>query len=252
MGRLQGRVIAVVGASSGMGRVTALALGREGARVIVGARRREPCEQLAREIESAGGEAQSCVIDATDADSVGAFFAFVQQRHGRLDGAFNNVGRTLGSSPTTETPLERFEQTISVNLRATFLCMQQELRLMQPQRSGAIVNNSSIGGTRGFAGLQDYCAAKWGVIGLSKSAALEAAAHEVRVNVIAPGLVATERFELIRAQQSAVIESRLKEIPLGRPGRMQDVAEAVIWLLGPESAFLTGAVVPLDGGECAR
>jgi NAD(P)-dependent dehydrogenase (short-subunit alcohol dehydrogenase family) len=252
MGRLQGQVVAVVGGSSGMGRVTALALGREGAHVLVGARRLDLCERVAREIREAGGAAQAHEIDATDAISVAAFFGFVRAQYGRLDGAFNNVGRTLGSSPTLETPLDRFEQTVAFNLRSTFLCMQQELQLMQPQGSGAIVNNSSIGGTRGFAGLQDYCAAKWGVIGLSKSAALEAAACNVRINVIAPGLVATERFDLIRTQQPAVIESRLKEIPLSRPGRMLEVAETVVWLLSPDAGFLTGAVIPLDGGECAR
>jgi NAD(P)-dependent dehydrogenase (short-subunit alcohol dehydrogenase family) len=124
--------------------------------------------------------------------------------------------------------------------------------MMQQCGGGAIVNNSSIGGTRGFANIQDYCAAKWGVIGLTKAAALESAAQGIRINVIAPGLVATERFESIRTQQSSLLESRLKEIPLGRPADMREIADAVIWLLGPACGFLTGAVIPLDGGECAR
>lgn len=124
--------------------------------------------------------------------------------------------------------------------------------MMQQSGGGAIVNNSSIGGTRGFANIQDYCAAKWGVIGLTKAAALESAAQGIRINVIAPGLVATERFESIRTQQSSLLESRLKEIPLGRPADMREIADAVIWLLGPACGFLTGAVIPLDGGECAR
>lgn len=252
MGYLQNRVVAVIGGSSGMGRVTALALAREGAAVVVGARRQQLCEQVAREIRAAGGQSEAIALDATDADSVAEFFRVLHERHGRLDGAFNNVGRTLGSSPITETTLERFEQTLAFNLRSTFLCLQQEVRLMRDQGHGAIVNNSSIGGSRGFAGLQDYCAAKWGVVGLTKAVALENAAHNLRINVIAPGLVATERFELIRSQQPTIIGDRLKEIPLARPGSMAEIAETVLWLLGPASGFLTGAVIPLDGGECAK
>lgn len=252
MGRFRGQVIAVIGGSSGMGRATALALARDGATVVIGARRAELCEQVAAEIVAAGGAAHGRSLDATDPTSVSAFFADLANRFGRLDGAFNNVGRTLGHSPTPETTLERFEETIAFNLRSTFLCLQHELRLMQSQQRGAIVNNSSIGGTRGFANLQDYCAAKWGVIGLTKSVALENAGRNIRVNAIAPGLVATERFELIRAQQSAMLDSRLKEIPMGRPADMSEIAGTVAWLLSEESGFLTGAVIPVDGGECAR
>lgn len=252
MKTLDGKIIAVIGGSSGMGRATALALAHEGATVVVGARRAELCAQAVADIEAAGGKAHATPLDATDETSVAEFFADLERRFGRLDGAFNNVGRTLGSSPTTETTLERFQQTLDFNLRSTFLCLREELRLMQNSGGGAIVNNSSIGGTRGFANLQDYCAAKWGVVGLTKAVALEGAAAGIRVNVIAPGLVATERFELIRSQNSAMIESRLKEIPLKRPGAMTEIGATVVWLLGPGSGFLTGAVIPVDGGECAR
>ena len=251
MHTLEGQVVAVLGGSSGMGRQTARHLATLGATVVIGARRVELCEELVETIRRDGGKASAISLDATLPDSVEQFFNALQSRHGRLDAAFNNVGRTLGSSPTIETPLERFEQTMAFNLKSTFLCMQQELRLMVAAGRGAIVNNSSIGGTRGFAGLQDYCAAKWGVIGLTKAAALEVAAQGIRINVIAPGLVATERFELIRSQQSAALESRIKEIPMARPAHMQEVAETVAWLLGPNCGFLTGAIIPLDGGECA-
>ncbi len=164
-----------------------------------------------------------------------------------------NVGRTLGNSPTHETPPERLAQTLEINLVAVFRCMQHELRWMRQQGGGgAIVNNSSIGGTRGFAGLQDYCAAKWGLIGLSKAAALENADIGIRINVLAPGLIATERFEQVRREHTAAIDARLAEVPMRRPGGLQEVADTVAWLLGPFSTYLSGAVVPLDGGECAR
>jgi len=248
---MEGQIVAVLGGSSGMGRQSARHLAALGATVVIGARRIELCEELVETIRSEGGQASAISLNATQPDSVEQFFGLLHSRHGRLDAAFNNVGRTLGHSPTIDTPLERFEQTMVFNLRSTFLCMQQELRLMSAAGRGSIVNNSSIGGTRGFAGLQDYCAAKWGVIGLTKAAALEVAAQGIRVNVIAPGLVATERFELIRSQQSALLDARIKEIPMARPAHMQEVAETVAWLLGPNCGFLTGAVIPLDGGECA-
>lgn len=251
MRTMKGQIIAVLGGSSGMGRHSARHLAALGATVVIGARRIELCEELVATIRSEGGYASAISLDATLSESVEQFFKVLHSRHGRLDAAFNNVGRTLGHSPTIDTPLERFEQTMAFNLRSTFLCMQQELRLMSAAGRGSIVNNSSIGGTRGFAGLQDYCAAKWGVIGLTKAAALEVATQGIRINAIAPGLVATERFELIRSQQSALLDARIKEIPMARPAHMQEVAETVAWLLGPNCGFLTGAVIPLDGGESA-
>ena len=124
--------------------------------------------------------------------------------------------------------------------------------MRQQGGGGEIVNTSSIGGTRGFAGLQDYCAAKWGLIGLTKAAALENADIGIRINVLAPGLIATERFEQVRREHTAAIDARLAEVPMRRPGGLQEVADTVAWLLGPFSTYLSGAVVPLDGGECAR
>ncbi len=253
MGMLDGRVVLVLGGSSGMGRATAQGLARHGAQVVVAARRLALCEEVVEGIRAAGGRASVAAVDVTDPQAVATLFAGIERDHGRLDGAFNNVGRTLGSSPTHETPPERFMQTLEINLVAVFRCLQHEIRLMRAQGGGgAIVNNSSIGGTRGFAGLQDYCAAKWGLIGLSKAAALENAALGIRINVLAPGLIATERFEQVRLEHAATIAARLAEVPMQRPGAMQDVAETVAWLLGPAAAYLTGAVVPLDGGECAR
>ena len=250
-GVFDGKVVLVFGASSGMGRATAQELGRQGAQVIVAARRSELCAEVAAGIRAAGGAARAIAVDVLSDDSLDACFATIQQQFGRLDGAFNNVGRTLGSSPTHETPLQRFRETLDINLLSAFRCMQRELKLMRAQGSGAIVNNSSIGGTRGFANLPDYCAAKWGLIGMTKATALENAAHGIRVNVIAPGLVATERFELIRAQHTATLEARLAEVPMGRPASMEEIASTVCWLLGPGASYLSGAVLPLDGGECA-
>lgn len=252
MASFSDRVVLVMGGSSGMGRVCAEVLGERGAHVLVAARRGETCEGVAAGIREAGGSAEGMAVDVRDAAALEALFTDIGSRFGRLDGAFNNVGQTLGASPTHETPEARFVETLEVNLISMFRCLQHELKLMLAHGGGAIVNNSSIGGTRGFAGLQDYCASKAGVIGLSKAAALEYATSGIRINVVAPGLIATERFEEARAAHPQVLESRLAEVPMKRAGSMHELAATVCWLLSSESSFLTGAVIAPDGGECAR
>jgi NAD(P)-dependent dehydrogenase (short-subunit alcohol dehydrogenase family) len=251
-GAVEGRVALVQGGSQGMGRATALALAAAGATVIVAARGRDACEAVVAQIESSGGRAAAMPVDVTDPESLATQFATIESRYGRLDLAFNNVGATLGSSPTHETPSERFIRTLDVNLVSMFRCMQHEIGLMLRGDGGAIVNTSSIGGRRGFANIQDYCAAKWGVIGLSKSAALEYARRGIRINVVAPGLVDTARFQAARVNYPQQIEQRLAEIPMARPGSADEVAATVLWLLSPAAQYMTGEVIALDGGECAR
>lgn len=252
MSSFQGKVALVMGGSSGMGRVCAYALGERGAHVLVAARRAEACAAVASAIREAGGSADAVPVDVRDSLAVEALFTDIGSRFGRLDAAFNNVGQTLGASPTHETPEARFVETLEINLVSMFRCLQQELKLMLANGGGAIVNNSSIGGTRGFAGLQDYCASKAGVIGLSRAAALEYATSGIRINVVAPGLIATERFEEARASHAEVLETRLAEVPMKRAGSMRELAATVCWLLSDEASYLTGALITPDGGECAR
>ncbi len=249
---LAGRIALVQGASQGIGRASALSLAAAGATVIVAARRADACEAVAEQIRAGGGHAVACAVDVTDAASLQRQFEFIEREFGALHVAFNNVGKSFGASPTHETPEERFARSLEVNLTSMFRCMQREIPLMLAAGGGTIVNMSSIGGTRGFANIQDYCAAKFGVIGLTKAAALEYAARGIRINAIAPGLVATEMFEVRRAEFAAVIDARLAEIPMKHAGRMEDVAATVAWLASDAAAFVTGAVIPIDGGECAR
>jgi NAD(P)-dependent dehydrogenase (short-subunit alcohol dehydrogenase family) len=249
---LEGRIALIQGASSGMGRIVALALARQGAEVIVAARRADACEAVVAAISAAGGRALALPVDVTDTASLDRQALEIERRFGRLDLALNNAGTTLGASPTHETPLERFRQTLEANLVGTFNAMQREIPLMLRAGGGSIVNTSSIGGVRGFANIQDYCAAKWGLIGLTKSAALEYAERNIRINAIAPGLIATEAFARAKASFPQIIDSRLAEVPMGHPGTMDDVAGVVTWLLGRGSQFVTGAVIPIDGGERAR
>ncbi len=249
---LAGKVALVQGASQGIGRASAVALAAAGATVIVAARRADACEAVAAGIRAGGGDAVACAVDVTDTDSLQRQFDFIAREFGALHVAFNNVGKSFGASPTHETPEERFARSLDVNLTSMFRCMQYEIPLMLDAGGGSIVNMSSIGGTRGFANIQDYCAAKFGVIGLTKAAAIEYAARGIRINAVAPGLVATEMFEVRRREFAAVIDARLAEIPMQHAGRMEDVAATVAWLASDAAAFVTGAVIPIDGGECAR
>jgi NAD(P)-dependent dehydrogenase (short-subunit alcohol dehydrogenase family) len=249
---LENKVALVQGGSQGIGRMSARALAAAGATVIVAARGAEACVATVDEIVAEGGSAVALPVDVCDPESLATQFDQIAARFGRLDLALNNVGATLGASPTHETPDERFVRTLDVNLVSMFRCMQHEIRLMLRGGGGAIVNTSSIGGRRGFAGIQDYCAAKWGVIGLSKSAALEYATQGIRVNVIAPGLVDTTRFRAARERYAGQIEARLAQVPMGHAADPRDVAGVVVWLLGPGASYVTGEVIAIDGGECAQ
>lgn len=244
-------VFLVAGASSGMGRHAALKLGQGEGHIILAARRIEPLEEAAEHIRSAGGSAEAMAFDGADPQSVEAMIAQIASAHGRLDGAFNNLGHTFGDSPLHETPLERWHDALAVNLTAVFYLMRSQIPLMVANGGGRIVNNSSTGGLRGTRNMSDYSAAKWGLIGLSKSAALEYASQNVIINVIAPGIIATEKFSQFETQMPDLFERLRQETPVGRFGEMTEIAEVVDWLLREAPAYLAGSVIPVDGGRTA-
>jgi NAD(P)-dependent dehydrogenase (short-subunit alcohol dehydrogenase family) len=249
--RFDGKVCLVVGASQGMGRVTALAAARAGARVIVAARREDVLADLVREIRAAGGDADSHVVDARDAASVERLVGFVGERYGRLDLAFNNVGKQQGRAPLHEIPLARWQEAVAVNLSATFFCMKYEVPLMLASGGGSIVNNSSKAGLRGLPAMSDYSAVKSGVIGLTQAAALDYGRQGIRVNVIAPGMIRTEAAVTFEAQNPALVAKFRESGVSGRFGTMEEIAGVVLWLFGPESGYVNGAVIPVDGGDTA-
>ncbi|MEM8982769.1 MAG: SDR family NAD(P)-dependent oxidoreductase [Pseudomonadota bacterium] len=248
---LTGKVCFVAGASSGMGRRSALALAEAGARVVVAARRKPLCDELVEQIEHVGGEALAVAMDGTDSTSVQAAIAAIDERFGRLDGVFNNLGHTFGHSAFDETPVERWRDTLDVNLTAVFLLLRAQVPLLLRSGGGVIVNNSSTAGLQGVRAMADYSAAKWGLIGLTRSVALEYADRNIRCNVIAPGIIATEKFEDFRAQSPQVFEQLQQEIPSQQFGDMQDIAEAVVWLLSDASRYINGATIPIDAGRTA-
>ena len=249
MAMLAGKIVLVTGASAGIGRAAVTLFAREGATVIATARRAKEGEAA---ITEAGSNAHFKACDLGDPASIDALFAFIETRFGRLDGAFNNAAITQSSVSLSETPVELYSQIFDTNVRSVFLCMRHELRLMQQQRSGAIVNTASIAGIRGFPGLALYSASKHAVIGMTKSAALDAAAFDVRVNCICPGTTRTEMMELQMRTRPGGEQETVKGIPLGRASLPVEQAEVAAWLLSERASFITGEHIVVDGGRTLR
>lgn len=244
-------VFLVAGASSGMGRATAMHLGRQGAHVVVASRRKDVCDEVAGQIASDGGAASARAFDGTDPQSAADLIGWIREECGKLDGAFNNLGDTIGEGPLHEMPLDRWRASMAVNLDSVFHLMRAQIPLMLENGGGAIVNNSSTGGLRGTRGLADYSAAKWGLIGLTKSAAIEYAAAGLRINAIAPGITETEKFTELEQGLPELFETLRRETPIGRFGTMDEIAQTVGWLLQDAPAYLNGTVIPIDGARTA-
>jgi len=244
-------VFLVAGASSGMGRQAAIRLGEGSGHVVLAARRIDRCEEAAEAIRAGAGSASAIAFDGTDPASCQSLIDQIERDHGRLDGAFNNLGDTLGDGPLHDMPLERWHNTLAVNLFAPFNLMRAQVPLMLKRGVGRIVNNSSTGGLRGTKGMSDYSAAKWGVIGLTKSAALDYAGQGLIINAIAPGIIATEKFREFEARLPDIFEGLRTATPAQRFGEMSEIADLVDYLLRDAPAYLNGAVLPIDGGRTA-
>lgn len=255
--RFQEKVVLVTGGSSGIGRAAALAFAREGARVVIAGRGRERGEAVLRELEEAGAEALFISADVSRADQVEALVARTVERFGRLDCAFNNAAVLGESKLLADISEEEFDQDLALNLKSVWLCMKAEIRQMLEQGSGgAIVNTSSVNGLGGVARSSLYAAAKAGVLGLTKSAALEYAAQRIRVNALVAGAFLTpmleDVFTRIAPQDPASVEAHFSQmIPAGRIGRPEEAADAVLWLCSDAATYATGLSLILDGGFTA-
>lgn len=248
MGHMSGKVAIVTGASSGIGRATALSFAAAGARVVVASRRPDKSQETVELIRSGGGEALFIPTDVRDSADVARLVDATVDAYGRVDFACNNAGVLGNLAPTADASEENWDQVINTNLRGTWLCMKYEIRQMLKQGGGAIVNMSSVAGLVAMAGLPVYAAAKHGILGLTKTAALEYAKAGIRVNAICPAGVLTEMLDAFNVADQAVLEAFNAMHPIGRIGRPEDIGPAVVWLCSDQAAFITGQALPVDGG----
>lgn len=252
MGSMNGRVVLVTGASAGIGRAAALAFAREGVDVVVADVDVERGEKTAAAVAAEGVEAIFVRTDVADAGEVAHLVEQTVARFGRLDYAFNNAGIEGAPAPTAESTLENWDRTIAVNLTGVYLCMRAEIPAMLAAGGGSIVNNSSVAGLVGFAGIPAYTASKHGVVGLTKTAALEYATAGIRVNAVCPGVVATEMVTRFTRGDPGAEEQLLQSEPVGRMGTPDEIADAVVWLCSDRASFVTGQAIAVDGGFVAR
>jgi NAD(P)-dependent dehydrogenase (short-subunit alcohol dehydrogenase family) len=249
--RLQDKVCLVTGASSGIGKAAALAFAREGAILMLADISAEG-EQTARMARELGGRADFTRCDIAEPAEVEALINSIVDRYGRLDCAFNNAGIEGPLTPMIEVMEELWDRIIRVDLRGVWLCLKHEIRQMMRQGHGAIVNTSSTAGICGTPGYSPYTAAKHGVIGLTKSVALQYAKSGIRVNAICPGLTDTPMMDRILGGDPEMEKLFVAGTPIGRKARPEEIAAAAIWLCSEESSFVTGAVLPVDGGVFAQ
>ena len=256
-GRVDGKVALVTGGSSGIGRATALALAREGAKVVIADVDVAGGRETIRMIEAAGGEAVLVRTDVSQAAEVAAMVTQAVETYGRLDCAFNNAGGSSiqagGGGPIHEHPEATWDRVISINLTGAWRCMKYEIAQMLKQGGGTIVNTSSIYGLVGNpGGGSAYQASKHGVVGLTKAAALEYAHEGIRVNAVCPGFTHTPMVAGILAQDLERESQALAAHPVGRLGQPEEIAEAVVWLCSDAASFVTGHAMPVDGGYVAQ
>jgi NAD(P)-dependent dehydrogenase (short-subunit alcohol dehydrogenase family) len=254
---MDGKVALVTGSGSGIGRESALAFSREGAKVVVADISAEGGAETARLITEAGGEATFMAVDVSDGEQVDEVVAKTVELYGSLDYAHNNAGIEGPAAEAHEYPLDEWNRILAINLTGIWHCMRAEIPVMRGQGKGAIVNGSSTFGIVGVPNLSGYVASKHAVIGLTKAAALENARTGVRVNAVCPWAIDTPMFERVLEEfapedPQAAHEAFAEEEPMGRVGRPAEIAEAVVWLCSDAASFVTGLPMPVDGGWLAQ
>jgi NAD(P)-dependent dehydrogenase (short-subunit alcohol dehydrogenase family) len=246
---LEGKVAIITGASRGIGAETARAFGAAGASVALAARDEAALNALAEELSNGGNEAIVVSTDVTDAGAVERLIAKTVDAFGHLDAAFNNAaGGGQAPTPLPDLPIDAYDTAIATTLRSVFLSMKYEIPAMRQTGGGAIVNMSSTAGIEAVGGLAGYVSAKHGVIGLTKTAALECASQRIRVNAVAPGPILTENLE--RAGPEMQRRAGMA-MPMQRVGQPDEVARAVLWLCSDQASYTTGATLPIEGGKLA-
>ena len=249
---LADKIAVVTGGASGIGRATAVAMADEGAQVIVSDVSEAAGRQVVDGIVGAGGKASFYRADVASAKDVAALFDYVIERCGRVDCAFNNAGIAGDDRFIADTTDDAWERMLGINLSGVWLCLRREIQEMLPRGGGAIVNTASVAGLVGWRGGAAYSATKHAVIGLTRSASLEYARHNIRVNAVCPGVIETAMAAGLQRDTSGLRERLLRKHPAGRFGQAEEVAQAVVWLCSERASFTTGHALTTDGGYSAR
>jgi len=249
---LKGKTALVTGGGSGIGRATALAFANAGANVVVADVDTTGGAETVALMDGLPGGGHFVAADVSRSDAVEALVKTAVDTYGSLDCAFNNAGIQGELSPTAECSEENWDRITGINLKGVWLCMRFEIAQMLKQGGGAIVNNSSNFGLVGSNGMPAYSAAKHGVVGLTKTAAIEYAQSGIRVNAVCPGPVQTPLVDKIVARQPEIVDAITSREPIGRMGRAEEIATAVVWLCSDDASFVIGSVLPVDGGYVAQ
>jgi NAD(P)-dependent dehydrogenase (short-subunit alcohol dehydrogenase family) len=250
---LNNKVILVTGGSTGIGRATAKVLGAEGATVIIADVQDQEGSNTVRMVCDAGGQAEYHHVDVGDYEQVRALVTQVAETHGSLDGAFNNAGIEGPTAKILDVPMEAWDRVIRVNLTGVFICMKCEIEQMIKQDGGgSIVSTSSAAGLIGIPGAASYNASKHGVIGLTKTVALEYAAKNIRVNAVCPGFIETPMLDRVTDASVKIRDQLIKAVPMRRVAQASEIGETAAWLLSDKSSYVTGVAMPVDGGWVAQ
>lgn len=244
------KVIIVTGGSFGIGKATAIAFAKQGAKIVIADWAENP-ETIAF-IKDLGNDVMFLKCDVSRSDEVKSMVEKTIATFGRLDYAFNNAGIEGNTALTPDCTEDNWDKTIAINLKGVWLCMKYEIPEMLKQGKGVIINCSSVAGLVGFEGLPAYVASKHGVVGLTKTAALECAKHGIRINAVCPGVIQTPMIDRLTGKKKEAIEQYTALEPLGRFGQPEEIANAVLWLCSDEASFVTGHGMAVDGGFVAK